>query len=476
MLAPVADFIVSIGSDGRILSQGQASDALKKDPSLAAEAQEDQEIVEKREKVENLEGGDKPKGTKPAGQLTAAEDIVEGHVGFSVFKFFFGMVGGVWFWVAFMAAMAGSEVANILQPWWLGYWARQYQVHPDPWEVRDQWYLGIYGALILAGLFIYNPGQIAFIFGSLKASRITHSRLVQSVLGTTLRWLDSTPQGRIVARFTQDMRSIDSSVPNLFNVVVEITLSVLFRFGAVLVYSPVFLLPGLVVAGIGAWLGQVYIRAQRAVKREMSNAKSPLYSHFGAAIAGLTSIRAYGAEEKFKLENMKRINFYSRPGRTFWILNRWISTRIDFLGGLFAAALGAYLVYVQKRNSSDTGFSLTMAISFTGMLLWWIRMLNEFELQGNSLERIKGYVEIEQEPVPTKEGIPSAAWPTSGSLRVEKLSAKYSQDGPNVLHDISFEIKSGEHVGVVGRTGAGKSSLSLSLLRMIPTTGSVFFD
>ncbi|KAG9028739.1 hypothetical protein FS837_003797, partial [Tulasnella sp. UAMH 9824] len=457
MLAPVAEFVVSIGSDGRIQSQGQASDALKKDANLAAEAEEDQEIVEKREKVENLEGGDKPKDTKPAGQLIVAEEIVEGRIEFPAFKFFFGMVGSVWFWVAFMAAMAGSEAVYILQPW-------------------DQWYLGIYGALIITGFLVYNPGQVIFILGSLKASRITHNRLVQSVLGTTLRWLDSTPQGRIVARFTQDMRSIDSSVPGLFNMVVEMTVSLLFHFGAVLIYSPVFLLPGLAVAAIGAWLGQVYTRAQLAVKREMSNAKSPLYSHFGAAIAGLTSIRAYGAEEKFKLENMKRINFYSRPGRTYYILNRWISTRIDFLGGLFAAALGAYLVYAQQRNSSDTGFSLTMALSFTGMLFRWIWMLNQFEVQGNSLERIKGYVEIEQEPVPTKEGIPSAAWPTSGSLRVEKLSAKYSKDGPNVLHDISFDIKSGEHVGIVGRTGAGKSSLSLSLLRMIPTTGTVFFD
>ncbi|KAG8914835.1 hypothetical protein FRC00_010530 [Tulasnella sp. 408] len=476
MLAPVADFVVSISSDGRIMSQGQASDALKKDANLAAEAEGDQEIVEKREKVENLEGGGKPKDTKPAGQLIAAEEIVEGRIGLSAFNFFFGMFGGVLFWVAFMAAMAGWEVVNILQPWWLGYWARQYQVHPEPWEVKDPWYLGIYGVLIMAGFFVYNPGQVIFIFGSLKASRIAHNRLVHSVLGTTLRWLDSTPQGRIVARFTQDMRSIDSSVPGLFNMMVEMTLSLLFRFGAVSIYSPVFLLPGLGVAAIGAWLGQLYMRAQLAVKREMSNAKSPLYSHFGAAIAGLTSIRAYGAEEKFKLENMKRINLYSRPGRTYYILNRWISTRIDFLGGLFAAALGAYLVYVQKRNSSDTGFSLVMGLSFTGMLFTWIWTLNQFEVQGNSLERIKGYVEIEQEPVPTKEGIPSAAWPTSGCLRVEKLSAKYSKDGPNVLHDISFEIKSGEHVGIVGRTGAGKSSLSLSLLRMIPTTGTVLFD
>lgn len=135
-------------------------------------------------------------------------------------------------------------------------------------------------------------------------------------------------------------------------------------------------------------------------------------------------------------------------------------------------------------------------MAFTTMLLWIVRIFNEFEIQGNSLERIKGYVDIEQEPKPSEAGKPPAHWPTSGSLRVENLCARYSQDGPDVLHDISFEIKSGEHVGVgesplglvssglltricipsVGRTGAGKSSLSLALLRMIPTTGRVFLD
>lgn len=125
-------------------------------------------------------------------------------------KFFFSMFGSAWFWSAFVAAMAGSEVVNIGQTWWLGYWAQQYQIHPEPSEVNERWYLEIYGALIVASIFIYNPGQILFILGSLKASKITHNRLVQSVLGTTLRWLDSTPQGRIVARFTQDMRSVDS--------------------------------------------------------------------------------------------------------------------------------------------------------------------------------------------------------------------------------------------------------------------------
>ena len=98
------------------------------------------------------------------------------------------------------------------------------------------------------------------------------------------------------------------------------------------------------------------------------------------------------------------------------------------------------------------------------------------EIEGNSVERIQAYLEIEQEPKPVKEKVPPASWPTSGDLRVESLSARYSPEGPKVLHDLSFTVKSGERVGIVGRTGSGKSSLTLSLLRCIYTEGDVFYD
>ncbi|KAF8649799.1 hypothetical protein AX16_005565 [Volvariella volvacea WC 439] len=165
----------------------------------------------------------------------------------------------------------------------------------------------------------------------------------------------------------------------------------------------------------------------------MSNAKAPVLGHFGAAIAGLTSIRA------------------------FYHLNRWISVRIDAIGGLFAAALAAWLVYFQGLQASTTGFSLNMAVGFSSMILWWVRVFNDFEVQGNS-------------------GKPPAVWPMSGNLRVANLSARYSPDGPKVLHNISFHFKSGEWIGIVGRTGSGKSSLTLSLLRCIFTEGDVYYD
>ena len=116
------------------------------------------------------------------------------------------------------------------------------------------------------------------------------------------------------------------------------------------------------------------------------------------------------------------------------------------------------------RGSSQTGFALNMAVGFSELILFWVRLGNELEIEGNSLERIGHYLNIEQEPKATEDGKPPAYWPASGSLKVENLCARYSKDGPLVLKNISFEVTSGQRIGVVGRTGSGKSSLTLSLL------------
>lgn len=139
------------------------------------------------------------------------------------------------------------------------------------------------------------------------------------------------------------------------------TMGMIIKFIAVIVISPIFMIPGVLISLLGAWCGQVYIKAQLSVKREMSNARAPVLGHFGAAVAGLTSIRAYGAEEAFKAESHKRIDKFSRAARSFYNLNRWVCIRIEALAGLFAAGLATYLVYGGKVSASNTGFALTMA-------------------------------------------------------------------------------------------------------------------
>ncbi|KAH9166801.1 hypothetical protein EDB89DRAFT_2245991 [Lactarius sanguifluus] len=443
MATPLAEYVVSLGKDGLITSRGSISDALKKDKMLAKELAEGARAIKDDEKKINSEEPDETVQSAD-GKLILAEEISEGNVSWDA------GAHPVLFWILFPVGLLLCDTLMTVQTWFMGYWAEQYNIYP-PEQVNITFHLTVYGLIILAATVSFTIGCGVYVFGALRASRTIHQTLIESVLSTTLRWLDTTPTSRIITRVTQDIRALDGPVADTFVLAFDISVVMLLKFVAVVSLTPVFSVPGIAIAVFGAWLGHVYMKAQIAIKREMSNAKAPVLGHFGASVVGLASIRAYGAQLAFREESYRRID-------------RWINSRIDFLGGLFAASLAAYLIYIPNERSlpSDTGFSLTMAIGFSSLIL--------------CLERMHSYINAEQEPKPTEQGIPPAYWPASGDLRVEKLSARYSLDGPKVLHDISFHVKSGERVGVVGRTGSGKSSLTLSLLRCIFTEGSVYYD
>ncbi|KAJ7931122.1 hypothetical protein B0H13DRAFT_2228071 [Mycena leptocephala] len=445
LTSKIAGFVVSLGLDGRVRSQGSISDALEKDEHLAKEVIKEQEIVEATEReLDASSAAEAPK--KKDGKLVVPEEIALGHVSRKALNLYFhGMGGGatVPFFFILVLAIVATEVLNAMQTWFLGYWA---------------------------SLVLFALTYIYYTIGSFRASRIIHRQLVESVLGTTFRWLDFTPTSRIIARCTVDISAVDTMFPQGL----QKTISMLTKFGAVVIFTPVFFLAGALVGIIGAACGRIYIASRLSVKREQSNAKAPVLALYELFIisSSLASVRAYGAQETFIRLSMERINRSTRASRTFASLNRWVTVRI----GQHASSLAYYLVYFQSERPSNIGFSLNMALAFANSILAWVHVVNQFEVQGNSLERIQSYLTIEQEPKPTASGIPPAYWPASGNLSVDNLSAKYSPDGPTVLHNISFNINSGERVGVVGRTGSGKSSLTLSLLRCIFTEGTVSYD
>ncbi|TCD68253.1 hypothetical protein EIP91_011219 [Steccherinum ochraceum] len=212
----------------------------------------------------------------------------------------------------------------------------------------------------------------------------------------------------------------------------------------------------------------------------MSNAQAPVIAHIGAVMAGLVSIRAYGAQQAVRKECYVRIDRQTRTSRTFRDINRCALFGLRSYGFHDCEAnhmgIAIYLVYGRGVTASDTGFALNMAVGFCELFKFGVFTMNRIEVQGNSLERVQQYLEIEHEPKPSSDGVPPAYWPSSGKLSVEGLSARYSADGPSVLHDVSFTVNSGERVGIVGRTGSGKSSLTLALLRCILTEGKVFLD
>ncbi|KAE9407351.1 P-loop containing nucleoside triphosphate hydrolase protein [Gymnopus androsaceus JB14] len=345
-------------------------------------------------------------------------EIQEGRISGSSVKLYTSAIGGnhaVLYFSALLGMMLLTQAMGIVQTWFLGYWTSQYE---RPSKVPVVFYLGIYGEFGL------------FIFGA----------LAEVILGTTMRWLDKTPTSRIVTRFTQDINAIDTTIPEITKRTADLSIRLLLKLAAIVILSPIFLIPGVAALTLGFTCGTIYLKAQMSVKREMSVAKAPV-------LGQITSIRAYGAQAMVSEQLLSRINKYSRSARVFNNLQRWMAMRMHVISALFIGVLSWYLVYVKKDSASNTGFSIIMGVTFTDAIFDWVFFMNILEAQSNSLERVDAYLQIEQEPKPTEQGKPPAYWPASGDLRVENLCARYSP-----------------------------SSLTLSLLRCIYTTGEVMFD
>ncbi|KIK55022.1 hypothetical protein GYMLUDRAFT_264341 [Collybiopsis luxurians FD-317 M1] len=426
----------------------------------------------------NKDGGERVNSeSKPDGKLVIAEEIQEGRISGRAVKLYTSAVGGnhaVFFFSTFLAMTVLTHFMGVIQMWFLGYWAAQYEL---PGKVPIVFYLTIYVAILVVVIASNTGTDLLFISGTIRGSRRIYEQLAEVILGTTLRWLDKTPTSRILTHFTQDIGSIDTIIPEWAKYAVDQMMKLTFKLTAIVTLTPLFLILGVAALAAGYTCTQIYLKSQMSVKREMSVAKSPVLGHFGATVTGLASIQAYGAQEMVTEELLRRIDKYSRSSRIFYNLQRWMAIRMHVISALFFGSLTWYLVYVKKDTASNTGFLINMPVlTFTGAIFGWIININMLEGQSVRFVIQLYFVQIEQEAKPTEQGKPPAYWPASGELRVENLSARYSPEGPEVLHQLSFHIKSGERIGVVGRTGSGKSSLALSLLRCIYTTGEVIYD
>ncbi|KAF7964551.1 hypothetical protein HWV62_5794, partial [Athelia sp. TMB] len=314
MVSPIADFVVSLGTDGRVLSQGSVSEALAKDQTLVKEVEKDQEALAKADTEI-----DSRVEIKSDGKLIVDEDIAIGHVSWAALKGFFLGLGGkhpALFWAGYLGFAFMVTLTDSFGPWWLGFWASKYETLPSA-DISVAYYLAVYVLSLALDASIFTIGSIIWLYGTLRVSRSVHKSLIKSVLGTTLRWLDKTPTSRVVARTTQDIRALDGPVAYNFDSVAAMTLFILVKLCLIVFFSPLFLLPCLVVILIGIWCGNVYNKTVLSVKREMNNARAPVLAHFGAAIAGLVSVRAYGVQAAFKAKSLNRIDKYTRTARSF---------------------------------------------------------------------------------------------------------------------------------------------------------------
>ena len=334
-------------------------------------------------------------------------------------------------------------------------------------KVNAWHYLIIYALLGLFYILISLVREGYIFWGSLRASSKLHSRLFDSVTRAKLQFFDTTPLGQLMNRFSKDIEAIDQDVAPVAVGVLGCLFSLITIVILISVITPGFLIAGFFITLIYFAIGQFYLRSSRDLKRLESVQRSPLYQQFGETLSGIVTIRAYGDERRFIRDNQNRVDTHNRPFIYLWAANRWLALRVDFTGALVAFSAGTFVILSMGTiDAGSAGLSLTYAVMFTENVLWLVRLYAMNEQNMNSVERVKEYIEVDQEAQAIiEEARPASNWPSQGAIQFMKYTTRYRPDLDPVLKDLTFSIQPGERVGIVGRTGAGKSSLALALFR-----------
>ncbi|KAJ2057815.1 hypothetical protein GGI17_005430 [Coemansia sp. S146] len=427
------------------------------------------------------------------GILIEDEERESGHIKSKVWLTYLSACGNRWFWISASTLLISCELMVVLHNYWIRIWVASTSnsfasvTHPvlEALSSSEQqhrsavYWIGIYVVIGIAGV-IWRALQISFVYsGAVRAARILHSQLLRRVVRATPRFFDSTPLGHIINLFSRDMFTIDESMMDPFAGWFRDILSMLCVFAIIIAVTPAFILVAISVSVLYVGIAYYYVNTSRELKRHESTSMSPLLSLFGKLILGVSTIRAFGAKHYYIKEALNRINAHNQVFYITWATKRWMSVRIDFAGAVVTFACAIFiLASLDWMDAGLAGFVLSMTLTLPVCMQWVVRNYCTNELNMNSIERICQYLKIEQEAalLATPENKPPSDWPKTGSVQIEDLVVEYVPGVP-VLHGISLTAKHGERIGVVGRTGAGKSTMSLAFLRFIETArGRILLD
>lgn len=484
-----------------------------------------------------VDGDGNPKKAKPKKapqQDPMDEGKATGSVKWPVVKMYLTAMGPWWFWVVTLIVFNSQQLATVATNVWVREWANQYiekeiagvsfsslsstygvsafpkaawasisnlgrtvteagSDNGSMYNVNSQTMLGtdatqqvnvayyLTGLALIgaAGAFAALMRDVWIFFGSLTASRYIHDRLIHSVTRARFKFFDVTPLGQLMNRFSKDLEAVDQEIAPTAIGVLSCALSLVVTVALIAFITPGFLIAAGFIAVLFYLVGIFYLRASRDLKRLESVQRSPLFQQFGETLSGMTTIRAYGDERRFIRDNLAKINSQSRPFIYLWACNRWLAFRADALGNLVSFFAGVFIILnLGKIDAGAAGISLSYAMNFTENVLWLVRQYAMNEQNMNSMERVKEYLEVEQEAdAIVEDNRPPENWPDKGGVEFVNYSTRYRAELDPVLRGVSLKIQPREKVGIVGRTGAGKSSLTLAIFRALEAdSGKIIID
>lgn len=414
-----------------------------------------------------------------ASQLTKAEERAVGRVDKLVYMRYFTAWGPALVVPIVVLALAVIERGlQAGQNWWLSIWTEATTASPDIDDSETRYYMWVYFAIGLISLIFQVTRAVAVVLGSIAAARRLHKSLLATVLRLPMSFFDSQPTGRLLNRFTKDTESVDTSIQSSVASFLNCAVSVLWSLIVVVAVSPAVALALIPLTLAYSAVQKRYIATSRELKRLDSLALSPIFSHFGETLAGLATLRAFRAQDRFAARDARLLN---ESNRCYWpaqCVNRWLSVRLELLGIAVVFGTAIFVSTVLPTSAGLAGLALTSALNLTGLMNWMVRQTTELEVNMNSVERM---IEYDSQPPEAPEIVPGhrplPTWPTRGAISVQNLVVRYRSELDPVLKGLSFDIRPREKVGVVGRTGCGKSTLMLALYRIVePASGRIVID
>ncbi|KAF2814641.1 ATP-dependent bile acid permease [Mytilinidion resinicola] len=424
------------------------------------------------------------------------ETTMRGRISWAVYRRYMSAGGGFWFWAIIVLAFAIFEAGLLGQYLWLAMWtdsyspkamitglsrnAPSYNITTRPLKAVDldpdlRYYLIVYIGISLL-LCVEGAVRYYVVFkASTIASRVLFHDFTHAVLRAPIRWLDTVPIGRVLNRFTTDFRVIDSEMSTAVAMVINYALRVIGITIAGIMVSPYMAFFAAMLIGVNSRFALHFLEGARETKRLESVTKSPIFDLFGSALAGVSTIRAFSKTDVYIADMFAKIDNYGSSLWYMWVFNQWLVFRLGLLGAAFSTAMALLLVSMKSLGAPLAGFALTFTLQYSMAVMWVLRQYSTVELGMNATERVVEYSELEIE---SQDGadVP-AAWPAEGRLEVEDLVIGYAPDLPPVLRELSFTIEPNERIGIVGRTGAGKSSFTLALFRFLEAReGKIVID
>lgn len=414
-----------------------------------------------------------PKASKNAKTVQEAEVSQKGKVKWKVYAQYIQACSslGVIVWFVFLVF---SQLSSVAANYWLKHWTQEHGDFGDNSGAGK--FLLVYGLLgFIASAFSFGRAGVLWVWVAIRASKEIHDKMAKRLMRAPMSFFESTPVGRILNRFTNDINKIDSEIPRVLSGFITNIVKTLFTLAIVGLAMPKFLY---VVGGllfVYLYYLKYYVSISRELKRLVSISSSPIYAHLQESLNGVETISAFRQFPRFDFINRSKVDFNLKCLFMQRSTNRWLSVRLQLIGSiviLLAASLTIHsLKTANPLSGAMAGFVMSYALRVTSSLRSVVRLSATVESSIVAVERCAEYFDLPEEELSEEEGAqflkPPIQWPMSGAVEFVLYSARYRKNLDLVLKRITLSIKSGEKIGIVGRTGSGKSTLALAIFRMI---------